>query len=53
MTNHPTKYKNYRTNDLSGVAFTKWSGTDELTGEQINRKTIYAHTLSYGGIITM
>jgi len=28
MTNRPTKYESYRTNDLREVAFTKWSGTD-------------------------
>ena len=29
MTNHPIKYESYRTNDLRGVALTKWSRTDK------------------------
>jgi hypothetical protein len=35
MTNHPIKYESYRTNDLRGVTFTKWSQTDE----QMTRQT--------------
>ena len=27
VTNHPTKYERYWTNDLRGIAFTKWSRT--------------------------
>jgi len=31
MINHTTKYEGNQTNDSRGVAFTKWSGTDEQT----------------------
>jgi len=30
-TNYITKYERYLTSDLRGLAFTKWSGTDERT----------------------
>ena len=39
MSNHPTKCESYWPNNLTGVAFTKWSRT-----EGANRKTICPHT---------
>lgn len=34
MTNYPTIYESYRTNNLIEVAFIKWSGTHERTDQR-------------------
>jgi hypothetical protein len=45
MTNYPTKYENCQTNNLRGVAFTKWSRTNEW----MNIEKLYAPIESYAG----
>ena len=48
MTNHPIKYESYRTNDLRGVTFTKWSQTDEQMTRQTEK--LYAPYYQIQGI---
>lgn len=53
MTNEPSKYESYRTNDLRGDAFTKWSRTGIRTNRRTHRQKKgqtekwYAPILSY------